>query len=419
MEPGEFALCPANPVLAPVPASVPGTAPFPTVLSADHLTARQNGVSTLHGNVVATQGRRRIWADVVTYERNANQLFARGHLRYASPSLSLEGPRGHYAFNPDRGTFWDTSYQLPARHGRGKAARVETYASARTGLYGLTYTTCPPHDASWHLHASRVTLNHKTEVGYAHNAWVTFKGVPLLWTPYLTFPLTDQRKSGFLAPSLSQSSSSGLDIEVPYYWNIAPNMDMTITPRLLARRGVMAMDTYRWLFPGTRGQFHFTYLPHDRVAGDSRGLAHLQDDTQLFSHWKIATSLEYVSDPNYFDDFGTSLRQVAHTFETRRVTATYEVPAGEASVSLQDNAPIDPTIRYPYRKLPEVAFNFNWPDYRTGLTPGVSNEFTRFTAPHRGGALRDDLRPSLAAHFGGASWYLTPRAAFDAARYNV
>ncbi len=415
--PGEFAFCPANPVLAPAPSTELPSGKV--VIDANHGVIRKHGVSHFTGNIVVTRDNERFWADMLSYERAAGILTASGHVRYANPKLSLEAPEGRYIFPSDRGTFWAGDYQVPAHHGQGHARRIETYGSSRTKLYGLTYSTCPPHDVSWRLHASRVILNNKTEIGYAHNAWISFKHVPLLWTPYLSFPLTGARKSGFLAPSLSQSSTNGLDIELPWYWNIAPNMDMTITPRLMSRRGLMMIDTYRWLFPGTTGQFHFEYLPHDRQTNTNRSLFQLQDSSQLASHWNVSTNLDRVSDPEYFDDFGNSLRQVAQTFQTRRITATYQVAFGSAFATLQDLAPIDPTLGHPYRKLPEIGLDFSWPNYRTGLTPAISNDFVRFNAPDRQGALRDNLTPSLKETFGGASWYVTPSLAFNAARYTL
>ena len=421
MTPGEFDLCPVNPVLAPVPAT-PGGASGTVYFRADSGWATRSGTAHFQGHAVATRGRRRVWANLIDYSRHTQILDADGHLRYASPTLGLRGTHGRYDFRTDRGIFWDDIYTVPASHGRGKARRIATQGSRRTFLEGLTYTTCPPQNPAWQLHASHVVLNHDTEIGYATNAWITFKHVPFLWMPYLSFPLTNARKSGFLAPSIARSSSSGLDLEVPYYWNIAPNLDTTTTLRYLSERGVMGIDTTRWLLPGTRGQFHIEYLPHDRVDNRTRGLAELRNASQVNSHWRVDTSLEYVSDANYFDDFGTSLRQVAQTFATRSITATYQAASGAAFVGLEDDVPVNPSIApqaRPYRKLPEVGLDFAWPDYRTHLTPGLSASAIRFQAPQRQDGIRTDIRPYLQANYGSASWYVTPRLSVDAARYNL
>lgn len=415
-------MCPVNPVLAPVPATAAGTGPRPLVVNADRASTNKRGVSLYQGHVVATQGTQRLWADLLEYDQQTHILSGNGHLRYASPNIDMAADRASYDFLNDRGIFYDNRYQLPARHGRGKAKRIDTYASDKTKLYGITYTTCPPAKPAWSLHAKRVVLNHDQEVGYAYDAWVSFKGVPLLWTPYLSFPLTNRRKSGFLAPSLSQNSSGGLDLEVPYYFNLAPNMDMTLTPRIVSRRGLMLMDTYRWLLPGTLGRFHVEYMPHDRSADRSRGLFEFNDGSQIASHWRVDSTIQYISDSNYLDDFGTSLRQVAQTYQTRSVTATYQVPAGAAFLRVEDYAPLDPSItpqERPYRKLPELGFDFSWPDYRNGLTPSLYEDFTRFEAPQRQGALRNDLRPTLKWRLGGGSWYLTPALAYDQANYRL
>ncbi len=419
--PNEFIRCPANPVLAPLAQTSSGT-PGAIHFRADHGSATATDKAHFAGHVVVTRGDQRVWADLIDYSRHTQILNARGHLRYASPTLDLVGNHMRYDFTTDHGTFWHDTYALPARHGRGTAQRIVTQTSRRTRLYNLTYTTCPAKNPAWQLHASRVVLNHDTEIGYATNAWLSFKHVPFLWVPYLSFPLTGARKSGFLAPSIARSSSSGLDLEAPWYWNIAPNFDTTFTPRFLSERGFMAIDTTRWLLPGTRGQLHLEYLPHDRMDDRTRGLAYLSDSTQLYSHWRISTNLQYLSDSNYLDDFGTSLRQVARTFQTRQVTVTYQVPSGSAFIRIQDEVPLIPTISpqaRPYRKLPEFGFSFAWPDFHTRLTPGLAGNVTRFEAPQRQGALRADIRPYIQANYGSASWYITPTLAFDAARYNL
>lgn len=422
VRPYEFDLCAPNPAFTPPP---PETAPGPPgsiEFFADRGSATAGREIRMEGNATARRNDLQVWADLIRYSRETRILDASGHLRYRSPRLGLSADHMTYDFANDHGTFWNDNYFLPSRHGHGHADRITTFASDRTGLSELTYTTCPPGHASWKLHAGKVTLNHDTEIGYARNAWVSFKGVPLLWTPYLSFPLTDARKSGFLAPSLARSSTSGIDLEVPYYFNLAPNFDLTVTPRLLSQRGVMGMATTRWLLPGTSGQFHLEYLPHDRKSNRTRGLANLYDTTQLYSHWRIDTTLEYVSDNNYYDDFGTSLRQVAQSFQTRKVTATYQVPSGSAWVNVEDEVPLDaaiPASQRPYRELPQFGFDFSWPQDRGIYNPGFAGEVTHFEAPERQNGVRTDLRPYLQADYGGASGNLTPRIAFDEAQYRL
>lgn len=422
VRPGEFALCPPNPVLAPVPSTAAGTAPRPVVMQADRARARRAGKIFLSGDVVVTRGAERFWADILKFDRSSHVLTGHGHLRYASPNLTLQSDKARYDFKTDHGTFYDNTYQLPGRHGRGKAGRIETRASDKTDLANLGYTTCPAGNTDWILHADKVVLNHDTEIGYARNAWVSFMGVPFLWTPYLSFPLTDRRKSGFLAPSLSLNSSGGLDVEVPYYFNIAPNLDMTLTPRVVTQRGFMLMDTFHWLLPGTEGQVHAEYMPHDRKADRERSLFQLSDTSQLAPHWRLETQLEYISDPYYMGDFGASLRRVAQTYQTRRIKTIWQVASGSAFMQFVDQAPLDPALMpamRPYRKLPEIGFSFAWPDYKTGLTPSLYGDFTRFEAPQRRGALRSVVQPAVSWNFAGPSWHLTPRVTLNQANYHL
>lgn len=419
--PSQYKFCAPNTAIRQAKGGAHHSSHILIVLAKKAILKRQ-GISIFSGKVDATKGQKHLRSDLLHYNRSRGIATATGHVTYIEPGLQINAPYGQYDFSSDSGSFQKARYTVPKRHGHGTAREIQTFGSGRSKLSDFTYTTCPSHNVSWRLHASSVLLNETQDVGYAHNVWLSFKGVPFLWSPYLSFPISGKRKSGFLFPSISENSGNGFDLELPYYWNIKPNMDMTITPRLMTRRGLMLLDTYRFLLPGTRGQFHFSYLPHDRVAGRSRGLAQLNDETAFNSHWSIATSLEYVSDPYYFQDFGTSLRQVSQTYQRRQLTATYRVPAGKAFITFEELAPLDPAITpqaSPYRKLPEIGLNLSWPDYESGLTVGLTNDLTRFQAPEKQDAIREILTPNVSEHFGGASWHITPRLALQTARYRL
>src|SRR5699024_6112235 len=167
---------------------------------------------------------------------------------------------------------------------------------------------------------------------------------------------------------------------------------------------------------------HAEYMPHDREADSERSLFTLNDASQLAPHWRLDTQLEYISDADYLDDFGARLRRIAQTYQTRRSRATWQAASSAAFLPDVDQAPLDSTITpamRPSRKLPEFGFDFAWPNYRTGLTPELYGDFTRFEAPQRQGAFRSVLRPSASWNFAGPSWYVTPKLGVDEATYRL
>lgn len=418
-----YNLCPPNPSLVPAETTPATGNPRTIRVWADHLEGKKNGITTLKGHVKITQGAKRFWANIIHFDQATQVMRGKGNLRYASPQFDLEARYGRYRFLPDHGTFFFTRYQIPNKHGHGRAKRVDTFTSAHQDLQSVTYSTCPiGQSPAWLLHAHRIHLNQKTQMGVAHNAWLDFKGVPLLWTPYISFPLGNQRKSGFLAPSFSYNGTNGLDLETPYYFNIAPNLDDTFTPRFISRRGFMGINTFRYLFPGTRGKLHIEYLPHDRLANRTRGLASFHDQTQLWTNWEMNTSLEYVSDPYYFDDLGSSLKQVTQTYQDRTVTFAYHIPQGSFVTLFQELAPLDPALTgsaRPYRRLPEIALNLSWPMAQSNLTWSLSQEVTHFEAPGRQGAIRFNVLPTVSDTFGNGGYFLTPSFSFDETHYNL
>ena len=378
----------------------------------------RDGVSHLYGHIVASSQDRRLWMSRARFNRARNVVHGSGNVRFAEPDLYLEGPTATYDFTHRTGSFAQAKYFLPRRHGHGRADRIFVRGPGRARLQHMTYTTCPPGQHDWELHASRVDLHLAHDTGYAYNAWLTFYRVPILYTPFLTFPLSNRRKSGFLPPRFGTNSLNGTDLEIPYYFNLAPNYDLTLSPRWMSKRGLMTGLQFRYLTPSSQGELEGHYLPHDNITGTERSQLSYNDTTVFGPHTSLAASYNYLSDTNYLIDFGTSLNEAAQPYQFRTLSLTYARRHWSLTALGQDIQTVDPTIPLalrPYREIPLLSYRGNWGN--RGWLASLRGGYGRFEAPDELSGERLHLVPTLGYRFGNLGASLTPRIALDAVRY--
>ena len=218
-------------------------------LQADNARSREGNIFTLEGKAVAQMDWKRLEADRITYHQEEGRIDAEGNLLYTSPEVLVDGDRGTFFPDTDSGDVEQADYALPDMHARGSASSVELDGRDWQTLKDVSYTTCPINSTDWEIFAKEVDLDQKDGTGTARHAKVELKGVPVLYTPYLSFPLDDRRKSGLLVPKFGTTEETGVDISVPYYWNIAPNRDATIVPRYMSKRGIMLGGEFRYKNP--------------------------------------------------------------------------------------------------------------------------------------------------------------------------
>lgn len=410
------ATCPIPPFENTPP---PSTAPNKqtTTVDADSATAVREGVSLFTGDVVILQGDKRLRSDKATYDSAKRSITATGNVLFATPSFAAKGGRGKYLLDSDTGKFFNANYRLPKRHGHGTAKEIDLVGPGLSELHDVTYTTCPLGDNDWLLTTPTVELNRNTDVGTAYNATIHFMGVPIFYTPFISFPLSDKRKSGFLAPTLGYSGGNGLDITQPYYFNIAPNMDATLAPRLLGHRGVLINSQYRYLTESSEGELNYSVLPHDRMADRQRYHFSFDDRTRLSEHWGLGANLNHVSDADYFSDFGNSLTETATITQVSNVQVGYD----DLNWSFLSRLRSYQTFRArpPYRELPQLVLNWQAPPDNYRLDYGFGSELVRFTYPGRVGADRLHVKPTIDYSFGTSGYYLRPAAKLDLMEYNL
>ncbi|MBA3563750.1 MAG: LPS-assembly protein LptD, partial [Gammaproteobacteria bacterium] len=292
-------------------------------VSADEATLARDGSSVVRGNVRVEQGSRLIRADEATYDEQEESISVRGDVEYRDPEVRVRGDQALLDGPAERVEFSGTEFELPARPARGAAETLVISGDATLRLEGVSYTTCPPGEDDWRLLASRIRLDHDEGTGTARNVRIDFMGVPILYTPWLSFPINDARKSGFLVPEFGRSSRSGTDIGIPYYFNIAPNFDATFAPRLLSQRGLQLNGELRYLTDNNLGGLEFEYFPNDALTGESRGFASLDHETLFPGGMRFLADLQTVSDDLYFEDLGRSLSETSVTHLPRDLILDY------------------------------------------------------------------------------------------------
>ena len=420
----------------PTPAALIGRPPKsgPRVISADSIDGVTDKSVSAKGNVSLTQGNMAVTADQLDYDQTTDIATAPGKVRMdrngdvvtgAGLSLKVEAEIGRMG---DAAFFFSKSPDRPAQRfeARGAAQRMDFEGPDQERLYNAFYTTCKLDQSDWYLRVGELSLDRARNIGTGYSAIVEFKGVPILYMPYVTFPLNSDRKSGFLAPTIGSSSSSGLEMAVPYYWNIAPNLDATITPKIFTRRGLQLGTEVRYLNRDFLGQVDAEYLPSDRLADRDRFLASLRHyqnlEKWLAPGWSASINAQKVSDDNYFRDLSTRINNTAQTNLPRDVALTYASQFGNLTTrylsfqTLQD--PTAPPIVVPYRLAPQVTFNSR-PNRWNGFEANTIGEFTSFLHPTLVSGNRWIAYPSVSYPMSRPYGFITPKIGFHTTRYDL
>jgi LPS-assembly protein len=361
-------------------------------------------------------------ADRGDYDRASEVFNAFGDVRYRETGLVMSGDNLHLELDTGAATMDDVRYALPEQHARGIAEYATWDGERLAGFDAGTYTTCDPGDASWLLSAKRVDIDFEEGLGEAEHAVLRFKDVPIFYTPWIQFPVDDRRRSGLLMPSFGHSQDNGFELAVPWYWNIAPNRDATLTPRLMTDRGLQLATEYRYLYPGINGaptetgQIDVELLPDDDIYGDDRYALKLLHEGRPWAGWQVGVDAGYVSDDDYLRDLGGTLEQTNANYVGREAF----VSVSRASWAFRGELRyLQPLIdQRPYQVLPQLTFDYS-PYVDSPWRYGVENELVNFDKKDAPGgfeevtATRLDLKPWV-AYRAERSWgYLEPKVALQ------
>ncbi len=348
---------------------------LPVTINADHAKGNYPDNAVFTGNVDINQGNSRLQADEVQLHQKqapdqadpVRTVDALGNVHYDDNQVILKGPKAWSNLNTKDTNVWDGNYQMVDRQGRGTADVMKQRGQNRyTILDNGTFTSCLPGSNTWSVVGSEVIQDRQEEVAEIWNARFKIGPVPVFYSPYLQLPIGDKRRSGFLIPNAKYSSNNGFEFYLPYYWNIAPNFDATITPHYMEKRGgVMWENEFRYLTQAGSGLFEFDYLPSDKVYDDE----HPSDDSRrwlfYWKHggvmdqvWRFNVDYTKVSDPYYFNDFDSKYGSSTDGYATQKFSAGYAVENFNATVSSKQFQVFDTQSNSSYASQPQLDVNF-------------------------------------------------------------
>jgi LPS-assembly protein len=412
-----WALCAPSSEMIPLPELGPDEDAALRV-SADRVTAEGEGASHFSGDVVLLQRGRRIEAHEAWYDQANDVLNLDGDVKLYTTDMALSGERARFSPGSDSGEMHDVRYHFRTAHAFGRADHAILRDADHIELSTASYTTCDPGKVDWQLKASRIDLDESDNTGEARNVRLEFKGVPLIYLPYINFPLQG-RKTGLLPPTIGNSDKTGADISIPWYWNIAPNYDATITPRYMSARGAQLQTEFRYLHPGNHGQLNIEVLPSDdRYDNRDRYSATYQHAARLGEGWSNSIIYNTVSDTSYFNDLSNSQARASLTHLERRLDIAYRGIGWDFLGRIQDYQTLAGTE--PYRRLPQLRLNAASPYRRNTLQYTLASELVRFAHEDiEPSGSRLDLTPGISLPLEGAAGFLTPRIALRHTKYQL
>jgi LPS-assembly protein len=393
----------------------------PATVSAERMSGRPDREIILERDVEVTRGPTTVNADKATYRILEDEVEAVGHVRMRRSGDIYTGDELKLKIEEGKGYMLNPAYQLKRNNAQGAADRIDFLAQDRARVSEGTYSTCEAPDPDWYLKADTLNLDTGRDVGTATKTVVYFKGVPILATPAMSFPLSDERKSGVLPPTIGSSNKGGLDVTVPYYFNIAPNRDLTLYPRLIARRGVQLGVEGRYLSPTYAGQTRVEVLPDDRQTKTDRyALASTHAQTLapgLLYGWNINSA----SDDDYPSDFSRTITEASQRLLPRDLYLNYDGTYWNATARasnyqvLQD--PLAPIAR-PYDRLPQLSLRTGRHDVN-GFDWTADTELTRFWHRDLVRGDRFSVNPRIAYPILHPGYFITPKLSLHASKYNL
>ena len=349
---------------------------LPVTITADNAKGNYPDDAVFTGNVDIAQGNSRLQADEVQLHQKQAEgqpepvrtVDALGNVHYDDNQVILKGPKGWSNLNTKDTNIWEGDYQMVGRQGRGKADLMKQRGENRyTILENGSFTSCLPGSNTWSVVGSEVIHDREEQVAEIWNARFKLGPVPVFYSPYLQLPVGDKRRSGFLIPNAKYSTNNYFEFYLPYYWNIAPNMDATITPHYMHRRGgIMWENEFRYLTQAGAGLMEFDYLNSDKVYEDEhpkddnsrRWLFYWQHAGVMDQVWRFNVDYTKVSDSSYFNDFDNKYGSSTDGYATQKFSVGYAVQNFDATVSTKQFQVFDDQNNSSYSAQPQLDVNY-------------------------------------------------------------
>jgi LPS-assembly protein len=406
----------------------------PITLDADRLEGVSGRDTSAQGNAVLRRGDLSIRAESLKYSEENEQVEATGNVRLERSGDTLSGPSVKYSLKDATGQIDKPEFTLAPRvranqaavSARGKAEAIEFLGEDQYRIKDGLFTTCKPGDDGWYIRADELDLDLTRQVGTARGASMYFEGVPILAAPTMNFSLNNQRKSGFLPPSTGITGKSGLEIGIPYYFNLAPNYDLTLTPRYLQKRGTQIAEQARYLGKNYTAALDAEQLPNDRTLNEARTAVSFVAAYNREGALLGGLNLNRVSDDNYFRDLSTRISITSQATLPREGFVTYNGQwwgSGSYSTTariqtfqvLQD--PENPIVA-PYGRTPQLTLTTLRQDI-AGFDFKSAEEFVDFSHPTLVNGKRTTVFPGLSLPLISPQYFLTPKVGYSVTYYSL
>lgn len=405
---------------APVLADAEKKPEPPTFIQSDEASAREGEFAEAHGNVIVTREKLKIEGEWARYTIPDDRLRAGDKVTVNKDGDVLTGSQLSMIVDPRKGDLLDPIFQMAKGAARGNAVKLIFDGPDRYSIRQGRMTTCAPGNNDWYLHSSTLDLDYNTNQGQAWNGWIEFKGAPIFYYPWLDFSLDHTRKSGFLAPSLGMNSKNGLQVQTPYYLNLAPNYDATVYPRYMSRRGMMLGGELRYIEKDYAGVLRAEGI-QDSVEDKSRSSVLLQHTQSIAPGLGLTLDIQKVSDNNYFSDFGDRLSVSSQSHLPREGVLTYSKEAWSGFIRWQRYQTLRTLanpVEKPYDRMPQMYFTAQ-PQVAPWISIATKGELTDFNHPDKVSGLRTWVYPSVALPINESWGFIKPKIGAHATSYNL
>ena len=408
-------------------------------IRSDKQNQDEKGIFYASGNVEIERANDLVKSDNAEFDGETGILTAEDNVRYLTEDLSLYADKGGYNSQANTVNFSSTTYHFPSqdRPGKGQAEEIFIDDTGTVYLSPASYTTCSLANPDWQLTSSKTELHRDTDRGHAYNIFLKYKNVPVLYSPFLSFPLSKERHSGFLYPSIGSSGESGTVISTPYYFNVAENFDATLTPTSFSGRGQMLETEFRYRTKNSTTELEFANMNKDDIRGKSRHAFFVRDqrvyknDLVLKNNtWEgsIISSIVNaggVSDLTYFDDFGNTLSRVGRTHIVREAmlykTDYSKFGSLYTSISLRDYQLAKIDLQEQYKTLPKLNIEYLSNKKNNEFGYNFEGEVANFdhTYVSKATGTRITLYPSVEYPIINPGWEIIPKLGIKHTDYNL
>lgn len=404
----------------------------PTLISADRVEGQQDVRARATGDVHIQRNATRMTADEATYDQLTDELDAKGNVHLIKAGDTISGPRLRLRLDDRVGEFESPHYTIERRitpevvngqaapytiKGSGKADMLYLEGENRYRLKNASFSTCEADDPAWYLKAKELNIDMDRGEGSGSGGTLYFEGVPIGYSPVVGFPISGQRRSGFLVPTIASSNATGPDISTPYYFNLAPNYDDTLSPRVMTRRGVQINNEFRYLGSSYRGSLTTEWVPYDRVKKAARGLVSFVHDQNLGRGFSGRINFNHVSDSTYFADLTSRVTQTSTDNLVREATVHYSNASWlTASAMVQRFQTLTGSLQY--NRLPQLTSQVFLPDVG-GFTLRMPAEAALFQKSADTQGWRSYAYPQVSYNLQRPGWFITPKLGLHLTRYDL